>query len=309
MCIMKHIAPQTRTNLESIIHEVDVLCKGVRFPKRRSKVGRPPIYTDKFIIKLVILQYLLGFTSERSYLRFLKNLDYSLFNKLPDNSRYNRRAKNLKPLIKKLTLRIFKELKVEQSKIRVIDATPVPVIRYARAKRRKIFTDKNKISIGYCASQKTYYCGVKLNLLVNQNGIPCVHSLIAANRHDLIGAKQIIQEQNLKGLILVGDKGYLMKEDEKKGIKRKRLIQLITPYRRNQKKKNNRREKKFLQKRRIIETVNSQLKDQMGLERLRAKNYQGLTSRIDNLIFTYLFGVYFNKLTGRNPLSLKSILT
>ena len=306
---MNTISPQTRTNLELIIHEVDVLCKGVRFPKRKSKLGRPPIYTDKFILKLVILQYLLGFTSERSYLRFLKNLDYPLFTKLPDNSRYNRRAKSLKPLIEKLTIRIFKELKVEKSKIRVIDTTPVPVIRYARAKSRKIFTDKTEVSIGYCASQKTYYCGVKLNLLVNQNGIPCVHSLIAANHHDLIGAKQIIREQNLKGLVLIGDKGYLMKGGEKNELKQKRLIQLVTPFRRNQKEKNNKKEKRLLRMRKIIETVNSQLKDQMGLERLRAKSYQGLTSRIDNLIFTYLLGVYFNKLTGRNPLSLKSILT
>lgn len=306
---MNTISTQTRTNLELIIHEVDVLCKGVRFLRKKSGPGRPPIYSDKFILKLVILQYLLGFTSERSYLRFLKNLDYPLFARLPDNSRYNRRAKGLKPLIKKLTLRIFKELKVEKSKIRVIDATPVPVIRYARATRRKIFKDKTEVSIGYCASQKSHYCGVKLSLLVNQNGVPCLHSLTAANRHDLIGARQIIKERDLKGLTLIGDKGYLMKQEERNEIKRKRLIQLITPYRRNQKKKNNKREKNLLRKRKIIETVNSQLKDQMGLERLRAKSYQGLTSRIDNLIFTYLFGVYFNKSTGRNPLNLKSILT
>lgn len=300
---------QTRTNLEFIIHEVDVLCKGLRLPPRRTKRGRQLKYTNKFILKLVIIQHLLGFTSERSYLRFLKTLEYSPFKELPDRSRYNRRAKSLKPLIEKLTSRIFKELKVEKSKIRVIDATPVPVIRYARAKRRKIFTDKTKVSIGYCASQKTYYCGVKLNLLINQNGIPYIHSLIAANHHDLIGVKQIIKEQNLKGLVLVGDKGYLMKGGEKSELKQKRLIQLVTPFRRNQKERNTKKEKKLLRYRKIIETVNSQLKDQMGLERLRAKSYQGLTSRVDNLIFTYLFGIYFNKLTGRNPLNLKSILT
>lgn len=300
---------QARTNLELIIHQVDVLCKGLRFPQRKSKQGRKLKYTDKFILKLVIIQHLLGFTSERSYLRFLKTLEYSPFKELPDRSRYNRRAKSLKPLIKKLTWRIFKELKVEKSKIRIIDTKPIPVIRYARAKRRKILTDKTKVSIGYCASQKMYYCGIKLNLLVNKNGLPCRYSLAAANHHDLFIGKCFIKEQNLKGLVLIGDKGYLMKEKEKKELKQKRLIQLITPCRRNQKKKNTEKEKKLLRYRKIIETVNEQLKDQFGVERLRAKTYQGLSSRIDNIIFTYLFGVYFNKLTGRNPLSLKSILT
>ena len=281
----------------------------MRFPKRKSKRGRKSTYSDKFILKLVIIQHLLGFTSERSYLRFLKSLEYSPFKELPDRSRYNRRAKSLKPLIEKLTQRIFKELKVEKSKIRIIDTKPVPVIRYTRAKRRKIFTDKTRVSIGYCASQKMYYCGVKLNLLVNKNGLPCQYSLFAANHHDLFIGKRFIEKQNLKGLILIGDKGYLMKEKERKGFKQKRLIQLITPYRINQEKKNTKKEKKLLKYRNIIETVNEQLKDQFGIERLRTKTYQGLNSRIDNIIFTYVFGVYFNKPTGRNPLSLKSILT
>lgn len=306
---MYTIYAQARTNLESIIHEVDVLCKGLRSPHRRTKRGRKLKYPDKFILKLIIIQHLLGFTSERSYLRFLNTSEYCPFKELPEHSHYNRRAKSLKPLIEKLTWRIFKELKVEKSKIRVIDTTPVPVIRYARASRRKIFTDQTKVSIGYCASQKTYYCGVKLNLLVNQNGLPYSHSLIAANHHDLVGAKQIIREQNLKGLVLIGDKGYLMKKEERKELKQKRLIQLITPFRRNQNKRNTKKEKKLLRYRKIVETVNEQLKDQFGLERLRVKTESGLNARVNNIIFTFIFGVYFNKLTGRNPLSLKSILT
>ena len=104
---MNTISAQARTNLELIIHEVDVLCKGLRFPKRKSKRGRKSTYSDKFILKLVIIQHLLGFTSERSYLRFLKSLEYSPFKKLPDRSRYNRRVKSLKPLIEKLTQHDF----------------------------------------------------------------------------------------------------------------------------------------------------------------------------------------------------------
>jgi hypothetical protein len=118
----------------------------------------------------------------------------------------------------------------------------------------------------------------------------------------------LIEKKNIKDVVLITDKGCIS-EFNKEWVKRCWRITLITGYRRNQKKQNTKREKQLLKKRKIIETVNSQLKDQMNLEKLRAKTYEGLSSRIDNIIFTYIFGVYFNKKHHRNPLNLKSILT
>lgn len=306
---MNKISAGGRPNLDLILAEVDVLCKGIRLPQEKSRRGRKPKYSDKFILKLVIIQNLLGFTSERSFLRFVPELKCKEFEEIPDQSQYNRRAKRLKPLTDKLILRINKYLKVDRSKIKILDTTPVPVIKLSRAKRRKIFTDKTKVSVGYCSAQKAYYCGVKLNLLVNKDGIPQRHYLKPARKSDIRCLEEIlVDKQELKDVVLIGDKGYIS-DFNKHWVKQCWRIALITPYRKNQKKKNTKREKKLLKNRKIIETVVSQLKDQMGLERLRAKTYRGLNSRIDNLIFTYLVGVYFNKKYGRNPLNLKSILT
>lgn len=306
---MRHISPQARTNLELIVAEVDVLCKGVRFSKKKSRRGRKPKYSDKFILKLVIVQNLLGFTSERSFLRFLPEMQCQELRKLPDQSQYNRRAKRLKPLTEKLTLFLTNSLKINKSKLRVIDTTPIPVIRLSRANRRKIFTDKDKVNIGYCSAQKTHYCGVKLNLLVNRDGIPYQHYLKPARKADIRCLEEILIEQKrISDVVLIADKGYIS-DFNKYWVKQCWNITLITPYRRNQKKKNTKRERHLLKNRKIIETVIGQLKDQMGLERLRAKTYQALSSRIDNIIFTFLFGVYFNKKHHRNLLNLKSILT
>jgi hypothetical protein len=200
-------------------------------------------------------------------------------------------------------------LKVSKSKIRVLDTTPIPVVRLSRAQNRKILTDKRQVAIGYCAAQQTHYCGLKLNLVVNQQGIPCQYYLKPANKSDIKCLEEIlIEKKNIKDVVLITDKGCIS-EFNKEWVKRCWRITLITGYRRNQKKQNTKREKQLLKKRKIIETVNSQLKDQMNLEKLRAKTYEGLSSRIDNIIFTYIFGVYFNKKHHRNPLNLKSILT
>jgi len=200
-------------------------------------------------------------------------------------------------------------LKLDRCKVRVIDTTPVPVVRLSRAKRRRLFTNRQEAAIGYCAAQKTYYCGVKLTLVVNENGVPRTHDLQPANRSDLRCLESMMSaRQPLSRVILVGDKGYIS-EPTKRWLQESWRVTLITGYRKNQRRRNTRGEKRLLKKRRIIETIVSQLKDQMGLERLRAKTCQGLTARIDNLLFTYLFGVYFNTMTKRNPLNLKSILT
>lgn len=306
---MNSISPQARTNLELILQEIDVLCKGVRFPSRKSRPGRKPEYSDKLIVKLVIIQYLLGFTSERSFLRFVPELKSREFTRLPDQSQYNRRAKSLKPTTKKLISKMQGYLNISRSKIRVLDTAPVPVVKLSRAKKRKILTDKEQVSIGYCASQKTHYCGLKLNLLVNRQGIPCQHYLKPANKSDIKCLEEIlVEKKDIKDVVLIGDKGYISSSD-KEWVKRRWRITLITGYRRNQKRQNTKKEKQLLKKRKIIETVISQLKDQMNLDKLRAKTYEGLSSRIDNIIFAYIFGVYFNKKHRRNPLNLKSILT
>jgi len=256
----------------------------------------------------------MGFTSERSFLRFVPELKSKDFVKLPDQSQYNRRAKSLKPITGKLISKMQKYLNIEKSKIRVLDTTPVPVVKLSRAKKRKILTDKRQIAIGYCAAQRTHYCGLKLNLVVNHQGIPCRHYLKPANKSDIRCLEEILVEnekeknRELSDIVLVADKGYIS-DFNKDWVKRCWQITLITGYRRNQKKQNTKKEKQLLKKRKIIETVNSQLKDQMNLEKLRAKTYEGISSRINNIIFTYIFGVYFNKKHHRNPLNLKSILT
>src|SRR3989338_4798792 len=305
---MNNISPQARTNLELILQEIDVLWKGVRFPSMKSRPGRKPKYSDKLIVKLVVAQHLCGFTSERSFLRFVPELKCPEFAKLPDQSQYNRRAKGLKSITEKLIFKMQDYLNISRSKIRVLDTAPVPVVKLSRAKKRKILTDKRQIAIGYCATQRTHYCGLKLNLLVNHQGIPCQHYLKPANKSDIKCLEEIlVEKKDIKDVILIADKGYIS-DFNKEWVKRCWRITLITGYRRNQKRQNTKKEKQLLKKRKIIETVISQLKDQMNLEKLRAKTYEGISSRINNIIFTYIFGVYFNKKHHKNPLNLKSIL-
>lgn len=308
---MSSIKPRARTNLELILAELEALCKEDKLLITNSSGshsrGRPSKYSDIQIIQMAVLQNLLGFDSELSFVRFLGNLPQPIFKEWPSQQQYNRRLKELKPQIESLTKELLSRLRIERSKIRIVDTTGIPLISLARKKRRKLFRGR-RYGIGYCATLKTHYFGLKLTLLTNQDGIPTTYHLMPARKADITCLEQmLIKNQGPSNVVLVGDKGYLS-DFNKEWFRRCWNITLITPYRANQKKKNTKKEKRLLRKRKIIETVIGQLKDHLRLDHLRARSYETIELRISNIIFTYIFGVYFNKKYHRNPLKLKSIL-
>ncbi len=271
------------------------------------RTGPSPEIPDVKIIQLIILKNLLGFKHESSFLRFIQNLKLkSFFPCLPERSRFNRRTRVLSQVIERIQFELLKRLEADSLKVRIIDTTPIPVVRLARKNQSKI-VGKNDLKVGYCSAQRYYYVGLKLSLAINLEGIPTYFEFHPANQHDL---KILVKEaNNLRGLVLVGDKGYLSRE-AKKNLKQKLGIALITPYKKNQKdKKLTWKEKHLLKNRKLIETVISQLKDQFNLDKLSAKSLEGFKERTRQVMLTYTFGIYFNRQTNRNILSIKSILT
>lgn len=273
--------------------------------KEPVKPGPELTYSNLYICQLAVVQHLKGFTDESAYLRYLKSHKFKYFPKIPSQQQYNHRVKQLQPLTDFLTGYLIKKLKIHRQKIRIIDATGVPVVKYHRRFNTKAFKNRKFFGLGYCAAKKLKYYGVKLTLIVNQEGIPVTYHLMPANRHDSVALKQI--SKGLYNVWLIGDKGYVGKK-RKESLKAQRKILLITPYRKNQKNRNTKWERRKLKVRKVVEWVNNQLKDFGELEHLGALSYEGVKSRVNNLIFSHLFACYFNKIHHRNVLSIKEIL-
>lgn len=290
-------------NLTRIVNLVARIYKGSGYAEQ-IRPGRKS-YTDLYICQLVVVQHLQGFTNESAYLRHLGRSQYKHFPSIPSQQQYNQRAKRLEPLTDFLTGYLVRKLKLHKQKIRIIDATAVPVVKYHRRFNTKAFKNKRFFGLGYCAAKKLKYYGVKLTLLVTKEGIPVAYHLMPANRHDSQALTKIGKE--LYNIWLIGDKGYVGRRRQD-WLKRKRKIRLIMPYRKNQRQRNTRWEKRKLRNRKVVEWVNNQLKDFGGLEHLRALSHAGTKSRIRNLIFSHLVACYFNKIHKRNMLSIKEIL-
>ena len=173
-----------------------------------------------------------------------------------------------------------------------IDSKPVKVCQNARAERCAMGrTDiEHAPSWGYCASQNMYYYGYKLHALCGTTGVIHSYDMTAANVHDIHYLKDIRWEYH--DCMILGDKGYLstpMQQD----LFTSANITLEVPYRMNQK---NRRPPLWVYKRyrRRIETVFSQLNDQMMMIRNYAKQTKGFFTRMAAKVAAFTMLQYFN---------------
>lgn len=294
---MKH---QDNT-LNLIFSIVDDFCKK-HIKKKRGRLGRKKLYSDNQILKMTAIKFITGISSDRFLICFLsEGLGRKIFPCVPDHSRFNRRSKELMSLSVKFQRFLSKRLEADQKLIQIIDSTPVPVKSYWRSSRSGTFPEAN---YGYCAAKREKYFGFKLNLLTTTSGIPTNFDLTAANIHDGKMIDDLIQDY--ERLIILADKGYI--DQEKQQCLKKQNKILITPYRKNQKQKNSQLEQKLLKLRRKIETVFSQLKDQMNLAKTNARSLLGLATRIIGIITSFTLAIYINSLKGRKLLKIKSLL-
>jgi len=291
-------------NLTRIVNLAGEIYKSSDFkePRRPGK----KVFSDLYICQMVVVQNLKGYANnESAFLRSSTSHQFKTFPKIPSQQQYNQRSRRLKPVIDQLTEILLRKLGADKTKIRIIDATGVPVVKFYRRWRTKSFNDQRLFGVGYCAAKKERYYGQKLTLIINQQGIPIAYHLTSARQHDVKGLKPAVK--SLEGVWLIGDKGYAGNKIHQE-LKLEQRIKVIVAKRKNQKVRNTKWEKRKLKHRRLVEVVNEQLKDQFLLERLKAKSQQGLASRIRNIIFSYLIATYFNKKYHRNILSIKEIL-
>ena len=122
-----------------------------------------------------------------------------------------------------------------------------------------------------------------VSVICNEDKVPLSVTFHKGSTHDIKTVNESIDKltENItyRKINLIGDKGYISEAMRKTLAERK--IQLITPYRKNQKKKNNKREASKLNKRHKVEHANQIMKD-----------YNRVYLRRDHLITTYRGFVY-----------------
>ena len=190
----------------------------------------------------------------------------------------------------------------------IIDSIPVPICANPRISRSKICKEDPEIqpARSYHASHKTYYYGFKMQLVTSRTGIPVSLGLTPANMHDVkylqhLDASQIADSE------LIADKGYLSIGDQTSLFESDR-IRLITPLRANMKRRENMWNPKYRYIRKRIETLFSQMCDQLFLKRNYAKTLDGLFTRLCTKMASVAILQYINFINHRPLNRLKHAL-
>lgn len=260
------------------------------------RCGVVPKFSDLEVIALGITAEAFGFDSENLLFHRLQN---ECKDDLPNL--ISRRQFNVR---RKLTARLAEEIRKDVAvaidgteDVFCIDSKPIKVCQNARAKRCVMGRDNVEAAPdwGYCASQGMHYYGYKLHVVCGIRGVIHSYDMTAASVHDIHYLNDVRWEYH--DCMMLGDKGYLSAEVQKDLFETVNIT-LEVPYRLNQKnwRPPSRAYKRF---RKRIETIFSQLNDNLMMIRNYAKQSCGLFTRMAGKIAAMTFMQYVNFVNHR----------
>lgn len=248
--------------------------------------------SDSEIITLSICSELIGIDSENAWYSFVKRNYRHLFPNLCCRTRFNRTRRALLQVTELLRQKISQVFPIPHSRFLVIDSFPLPVCKFGRARYCRSFR-ADGANYGKCPSKKETYFGFKVHALITLEGYITAFEITPASVDDREGLRDLVENQ--LGLVILGDKGYtgnLLWEDMKKqGV----CLMSLKPsnYKENWPKEVRQLIFRF---RRRVETVFSQLTEQTNAERVLAKSFRGLCTRLQNKILGHNLCMAFNSI-------------
>lgn len=250
-----------------------------------GKVGSRPSFKDSEVLTLMLCADYIPYPAEQQFLEFIRANHGSLFPRLPDQSQFNRRSRNLRHLLETLRRYWLNELGALQETYYLLDTKPLPVVGYKRSKAKSDFA--GEADYGYCSSRHLHYWGYKLVMLTTLDGLPIMYDLVSANTDERQAAETILPY--VRNATIIGDKGFIGREWQDQ-IHIQTGNRIVTPHRRNQLVKLPSGVRKLVNRvRERIEGVFHELQNTgRYLERLLAKTRVGFMTRLISKVTAHL---------------------
>lgn len=272
------------------LHQLDVDCdlfKQIRKPKLSN-------------LELIAMNFTAEYMGIDSECQLFRAISGTKLTEFIERSVYNRRKRNLFPLIENIRKRLASVFN-EFEDYFVVDSMPLEVCKVSRSSRSTICKNEEYChpDKGYCASQKMYYYGYKLHGICSVSGVFQSIDISPASVHDIKYLDDI--KMQISNCTLLGDMGYLSAYVQL-NLFESVNINLQTPMRKNQK-GYRKQPYVFRKSRKRIETLYSQLCDQFLIRRNYAKSFSGFRTRILSKISALTMIQYLNKFVFDRPIN------
>lgn len=239
--------------------------------------------SDPEIITISLCGELVGIDSENAWYSFVKKNYRHLFPCLCSRSRFNRTRRALLQTTELLRQKLLSVFMLPDSRFFLVDSFPLAVCRFGRARYCRSFRGYGA-DYGRCPSKKETYFGYKVHALVTLEGYITAFEVTPASTDDREGLRDLTEGRH--GLTVLGDKGYVSETLAEDMAEQGVCLMAL-------KRSNSRRDwpkplrQLIFKQRRRVETVFSQLSGQLNAEKVLAKSFQGLCTRLSNKIFAY----------------------
>jgi hypothetical protein len=225
----------------------------------RPATGIAPTLSDAELLTLAVMSALLGFTSERRWLRYVTENLAGMFPRRIGQSGYNKRMRKAFALFIRVIRMLAMDTSLWSDDVWVVDSTPVECGRSRETTRRS--GAAGWAEYGYCASHSRYFWGLRLHLVCTLSGLPVLFALAGAKadeREILLGVLEAGSDvgNDHPGQTLIGDKNYFGRGFENDLTERD--LVLLRPVRRGEARRAGQHLLKPL--RQVIESVNWTLK-------------------------------------------------
>jgi hypothetical protein len=264
----------------------------------RPEGSMMPAVSDAEVLAMAVMSALLGFRSERRWLRYASTRLTGLFPRQIGQSGYNKRLRKMIFLLMTVIRRLGTDTSLWSDDVWVVDSTPVQCGCSRETVTRSDVT--GWAEYGYCASHSRYFWGLRLHLVCTLHGLPVMFAVAGAKADEREVLLAMLETDaalvNARpGQTVIGDKNYFGRDFEQQLAELD--IRLLRPARKGEAERAGAHLFKPL--RQIIESVNETFKGQLDLERHRGRTPGGVAVRVLQRILALTAAIWHNDHTGQ----------
>ena len=284
----------------------DLLTDHPEWRPERPAVGIAPQLTDAELVTLAVIQALLGYTSERRFIRYAHTHLRPWFPYLPQRAAYNKRLRAAGNMMQYVITDLARSCPSYTDDVWLADSTPVECGRSRETVKRSDMA--GYASYGYCASHSRWFWGLRLHLIATPSGLPVAYALTSAKTDERDTALAMLHLDPIladrPGQILIADKGYRSATFEAE--LNAAGVTLIRPSLKTE--RTSRPGQQFLKPfRQIIESINQTFKAQLDLEVHGGRKPAGVCARVLQRILALTAAIWHNE-TSRQPGPARSLI-
>ena len=281
--------------------DLDSLCTAVYvtaddlLPARPANARRQ--LNEAEVVTLAVAQAVMGMPSDRRFLAAARHRLGHLFGRLPSQSAYLKRRRQLRESIDWLAGVLASASPGWGDDLVLLDSTPVACGRSLETVRRSALGEC--CGYGWSRSHSRFFWGMRLHLCCALDGTPRRAELRGADEKEREVALELLPRTLRGGEIVVCDKGYVGR-----GFERAVAAlggQVVRPARKDEPAGSRPHLGRIRQR---IESVFQTFKDILCLERHGARTPEGLRTRVGVRILALAASVWLNHQLGRPSRSL-----